>query len=105
MEKTRVEKYAKYREEIQNSFKDTSTFEKSSDRVKKIIRPSDTSHSISYDDVMSAFEIYDSNVDEKKPKTLGLDKRQILFVTSCILVIIALSVALVFIGLRVFGGN
>lgn len=101
---TRVEKYAAYREEIQNSFNDVSTKEKSSDRVKKIVRKGDTSNTISYDDVMGAYEIYDSNTEQPKRKMLNLEKRQIIFVTSCLLVIIALAIALVFVGLKAFGG-
>ena len=102
---TRVEKYASYRQEIQNSFNDVSTKEKSADRVKKILRNSDTSNSISYDDVMGAFEIYDSNKGREKRHMSTLEKRQIIFILSCLIVIIALAIALVFVGIKAFGGN
>lgn len=101
----RVEKYAKYREEIQNSFADVTTKEKSSDRVKQILRETGTSNSISYDDVMGAYEIYDSNPSETKHKVIKLEKHQIIFLCSCLVVIIALAIALIIVGIKVFGGN
>ena len=51
------------------------------------------------------YEIYDSNTEQPKRKMLNLEKRQIIFVISCLLVIIALAIALVFVGLKAFGGN
>ena len=102
---TRVEKYASYRKEIQDSFADTSTKETSSDRVKKILRNTDTSNRISYDDVMGAYEIYDSGDEKEVKKSRKVETRTIIFVVSCILIIVALAIALVFVGINAFGGN
>ena len=102
---TRVEKYAEYRKEIQNSFADTSTKEKSSDRVKKILRNTETSNTISYDDVLGAYEIYDSNDEVEEKKRHHIEKHTLIFVCSCILIIVALAIALVFIGIEAFGGK
>ena len=49
---TRVEKYAKYREEIQNSFNDMTTKEKTSERVQKILDNTDSGRNIALSDVM-----------------------------------------------------
>lgn len=102
---TRVEKYAEYRKEIQNSFNNISTKEKSSSRVEKIIQENRmTANNINYDDVMEAYEIYDKE-DPIEKKKREINKKQILFVMIYAIVILALVIALIFVGIKAFGGK
>lgn len=102
---TRVEKYAEYRKEIQNSFQIVTTKEKSASRVEKIIHENRmTSNTINYDDVMEAYEIYDTEDHEEKKKS-QINKKQILFVMIYAVIIAALIAALVIVGIKAFGGN
>ena len=102
---TRVEKYAEYRKEIENSFRDKTTKEVSSKRVEKMIKENRmTSNKINYDDVLEAYDIYDTGVQEEKRKS-KISKKQIIFVMIYSVIIIALIASLIIVGIQAFGGK
>lgn len=105
---TRVEKYREYRKEILNSFyteKKNTTKEKSSELVSKVTLNRESGNSISYDDVLEAYRIYDdSSTETKKEKKRRFEKQHRMFVLIGLGVIVALVVALVIIGINLFGG-
>ena len=80
---TRVEKYREYRKQILNSFyneKKNTTKEKSAELVSKATLNRDSNNSLSYDDVLEAYRIYDDSSDETKvEKKRRLQKQYILF--------------------------
>lgn len=101
---TRVEKYAEYRKEIQNSFRDVTTKEKSASRVDKIIQENRmTSNGMNYDDVMEAFGIYDTDDHEQKKKS-RINKKQIVSAIIYAIIILVLVGALIIVGIKAFGG-
>lgn len=106
---TRVEKYRAYRKEILNSFyveKNDSKKEKSSELVSKIALTRDDSSKMSYKEVLDAYKIYD-NQDEKqveKQQMSEYQKRHLKFVFICVGIIIILLVALILVGIKLFGG-
>lgn len=101
---TRVEKYAKYREEIQNSFNDMTTKEKTSERVQKILNNTDSGRNIALSDVMEAYEIYDQDDGENDKHKISVNKRKVLFTLFFLLIIIGLVVAMIIVGIKAFGG-
>ena len=107
---TRVEKYREYRKEILNSFyaDDEITKKKiASKRVSNATLNTDTGNSLSYQEVLEAYdELYDEKKDEPVKKTMSkAQKKQLLFVIIGILIVIALLVALIIIGINIFGGK
>ena len=102
---TRVEKYAEYRKEIQNSFKDTSTKEKSASRVDKILKDNHgSSQTINYDDVMNAYEIY-GNEEDTPTKKHHISAKSIVVGIIYGIIIAGLVVALILVGIKAFGGK
>ena len=106
---TRVEKYREYRKEILNSFYNEKKVTKKSilsERVSNATLNTDTGNSLSYDDVLEAYELYEEKKEEPAKKTLSkVQKKQLLFLIIGILVVVALLVGLIIVGINVFGGN
>ena len=106
---SRVEKYREYRKEILNSFYSTKKETKkdiASKRVSNATMNKDTGNSLSYEEVLEAYELYDENqpVQEKKHLSAA-KKRQLIFLIVGILISIALLVALIIVGIQIFGGK
>ena len=106
---TRVEKYREYRKEILNSFyNDKKVTKKSiaSQRVSNATLNTDTGNSLSYDDVLEAYELYDEKVEVQEKKTLSkVQKKQLVFLIVGILIVLGLLAGLIIVGIKVFGGN
>ena len=116
MAETRVQKFKEYREEIQNSFAETdvTTKKKTSDRVEKILdeqekeksnRNGSSSASISFDELMDSYEIYDKG--DKKTNVSPLEfkrKRHIAYMATAISVCSLLAIASLVVGILYFGG-
>ena len=110
MNETRVEKFKEYREEIQNSFSetDTTTKDKTSERVEKIIREQEGNNplelngdttTISFDELMNSYDIYEKDDQEKYVSPLEplLKKRNTYIITGfsiCGLLIVGIIVVL-----------
>lgn len=116
MPETRVEKYREYRREIQNSFKDSdlTTKKKTSDRVEKILNEQDKEHalkkspnnSISYDETMGAYELYEKDTSKKEISPLKkTQQRRVRYVIFASLVCTLLLVATIITGVLAFGGK
>ena len=105
---TRVEKYREYRKEILNSFyneKKNTKKQQSSELVSKATLNRDSNNSLSYDDVLEAYRIYDdSSTETKKEKTKRFKKQHRAFLFGGLAVILALAICLVIIGINLFGG-
>lgn len=114
MEKvTRVERFKAYREEIQMKYsnQNTTTKQKTSERVELVLQNSDNllasstyGNELSFDDVMGAYEIYDKK-DEKfiSPLEEKAKRRKTYLITSLV-VIGALAIACLITGILYFGG-
>ena len=108
---TRVEKYREYRKEILNSFyneKKNTTKEKSAELVSKATLNRDSNNSLSYDDVLEAYRIYDNDTleeDNSRKKKNRLTRQYVIFLMGGIAVAILLVVALIVIGINLFGGR
>lgn len=103
---TRVEKYREYRKEILNSFYHDEKETKKSIASKKVSKATinkDTTNSLSVDEVMEAYELYDDKEQIKTKKKLSShQKKEIYFFVGGIVVIIILVVALIIIGINIF---
>ena len=116
MAETRVEKYKEYRREIQNSFKDSdlTTKKKTSDRVEKILHEQDSerainknsSNSISYQETMGAYELYEKDVDKKSVSPLQKKhQRRVRYIIFASVVCSLLLAATIVVGYLTFGGK
>ncbi len=116
MAETRVEKYKEYRREIQNSFKDSdlTTKKKTSDRVEKILHEQDKEHaidrsssnSISYNETMGAYELYDKDADKKVVSPLQKKhQRRVRYIIFASVVCSLLLAATIVTGILAFGGK
>ena len=116
MAETRVEKYKEYRREIQNSFKDSdlTTKKKTSDRVEKILHEQDnersisksSSNSISYEETMGAYELYDKDTDKKEVSPLQKKHhRRVRYIIFASVVCSLLLAATIVVGYLTFGGK
>ena len=108
---TRVEKYREYRKEILNSFyneKKNTKKEQSSELVSKATLNRDSNNSLSYDDVLEAYRIYDNDTleeDNTRKKKAKLPKQYVIFLIGGISIAVLLVVALIVIGINLFGGR
>lgn len=112
---TRIEKYRKYREEIQAmSGDEVTTKVKTSQRAqqfldekdkKKLSEMNSSTISISYKEIMDAYDIYEKEHPEEKNMLELQEKRRKVFLIVGVSLIIALLIALVIVGIIVFGGN
>lgn len=105
---TRVEKYKDYRKEIQESFaeSDTTTKMLTSNRVEKIIDEqnnqtinSSDSTTISFDELMNSYQIYDKEQKEEEVSPLiNKQKKRIAYIVTSISIcsLIAISMLVVF---------
>lgn len=111
MVETRVEKYREYRREIQNSFseKDLTTKKKTSDRVNKILSDNtskrDSTNSISYNEIMGAYEIYDKDQKKVSSPLAKKHRRKVAYVIFATIVSILLITSTVIVGIITFGGK
>lgn len=113
---TRVEKFKKYREEIQNSFSESDYTTKmlTSSRVEKIIDEQNVSQNsnfdsktISYDELMNTFqtyETYDEN-DKYVSPLMKKHKKQIAYNVIATSICLLLALAIIVICILHFGGN
>ena len=107
---TRVEKYREYRKEILNSFyfdKKESKKSITSSKVSSATMNTDTGNSLSYEDVLNAYEIYEEEHPSKptKRKMNAFEKKQLIFILVGSGVALLLIVALFIVGIYAFGGN
>lgn len=111
MVETRVEKYREYRREIQNSFseKDLTTKKKTSDRVNKILSGNsskrDSTNSISYNEIMGAYEIYDKDQKKESSPLEKKHRRKVAYVIFATIMSILLITSTVIVGIIAFGGK
>lgn len=108
---SRVEKYKQYRDEIQNSFSevDETKAKKSSDYVSRLFGEQEqlnkNTSSISFNELMNAFDIYD-NGEEKYVSPLAnhakKKKRYIIFAISVCLLLLIMTIIL---GIFTFVGG
>lgn len=116
MPETRVEKYKEYRREIQNSFKDSdlTTKKKTSDRVEKILNEQDKerairkspANSISYDETVGAYELYEKDTDKKEISPLQkTHQRRVRYIIFASIVCTLLLAATIVTGILAFGGK
>lgn len=106
---TRVEKYREYRKEILNSFYSTKKETKkdiTSKRVSSATMNKDTGNSLSVDEVLEAYELYETSEPADKKKHLSVaQKRQLMLLIIGVLISIGIIVALIIIGIQIFGGK
>ena len=106
---TRVEKYRKYREEIEHfcfDEQEKTKKEQSSELVDEILKDEKrTTKSFAYDELMEIHKVYVDEPEETKKKLTSAKKKQILFVIICSVVIIGLLIGLILVGIKAFGGN
>lgn len=107
---TRTEKYKKYREEIKHSFfdeKDRTSKEISAELVGSFISSDKRqTNSLSFDEVMSAYETYETDEVIKPKKRTNLTKRnEIIFAIVMSIIIAALLVGVIITGINAFGGK
>lgn len=115
MADTRVEKYKEYRKEIQNSFSeaDLTTKKKTSDRVNKILTEQDkeqaiersSDSSISYKDLMGAYEMYDKNSVSEVSPLANRHKKKINYIIIASVTIVILIAITIIVGVLTFGGK
>ena len=107
---TRVEKYREYRKEILNSFyadKKVTKKKQSSDLVSRATLNQDATNSLSYDEVLEVYQIYDKGDDEtkKKNRLSKAQKHYRIFIIVCLTIIALLASGMVIVGIKLFGGN
>lgn len=106
---TRVEKYREYRKEILNSFyheKEESKKSIASSKVSQATFYKDTSNSLSVDEVLDAYSLYEKKEENVKKVSLNKSKKkELLFFVIMIGVVIILITALIIVGIFAFGGN
>lgn len=110
MEETRVSKYKEYRREISemSSEDDLTTKKMTSQRVSKYIKKDhrDTSNTLSLNEVMGAYEIYNhGELEEEKPPFESFHKRKALYIASYAVIALILIVGLIVTGILYFGGK
>lgn len=111
MAETRVEKYRAYREEIQNlsSDSDLTTQKKTSDRVNKLLESqegvSSRNESLSLDEMINAYEIYDKGIDsEESPLLVKAKRKHIYVLVSLITCFVLIGLTIIF-AIIAFGGK
>ena len=106
---TRVEKYREYRKEILNSFYSSKVETKkslASDKVSSATLNKDTANSMSVEQVLEAYKIYDDEQPVKTKKEMTpTKKKELAFFLIGIGVVAILITALVIVGVKAFGGN
>ena len=106
---TRVEKYREYRKEIVNSFYFEEKTGKKSEVSKKISEATlnkDTTNSLSVDEVLDAYEIYDEQGEVDKKKQLSkVQRKQLIKLLIAIGVVVVLVAAVIVVGILAFGGK
>lgn len=101
---TRMEKYADYRREIMQMKDESENTKKSqaSRKVSEILKKEDT---LALEDVLSGLDIY-QNEEINTTKHLSLkQKRKIIYISVCSIIIVALLVLTIVIGVNTFGGK
>lgn len=111
---TRVEKFKEYREEIQNSFSESDLTTKivTSNRVNEIIDEQNKiencqndSNTISYDQLMNSYQIYDKGeIDEYVSPLSSKYKKKLAYIITAISVNSLLAIALLVVTILHFGG-
>ena len=104
---TRVEKYREYRKEILNSFyfeeKETKK-SLTSKRVSEATLNKDTSNSLSVEEILDAYQLYEEKETVQKKKQLShFQKKQLILLLIGIILIIAIIIALIVIGINIWG--
>lgn len=113
---TRVEKFKKYREEIQNSFSESDYTTKmlTSSRVEKIIDEQNVSQNscfdsktISYDELMNTFQTYEAyeGNDKYVSPLIKKYKKQVAYNVVATSICFLLALAIIVICILHFGGN
>lgn len=104
---TRVEKYREYRKEILNSFyfKEKETKKSlTSKRVSEATLNKDTANSLSVEEVLDAYQLYEEKDNVQKKKQLShFQKKQLILLLIGIILIIAIIIALIVIGINIWG--
>ena len=98
---TRVEKYRTYREEIANMKIENFSSKKVTSQKIERIRIDNDSAKLGYDEVLNAFDIYDT--DAKKVKTkyrVHLRKAQIVYLVVATVVIVGLLIGVIITGTK-----
>lgn len=105
MPETRVEKYKSYREEIQSSFvEENPTSKKTSQRVEELLNGKKDNPSLSINQMIDAYDIYDKGQTKISNPLLGKAKKHKQYVWFCIIGIVLLTTIVVLLGLKTFGG-
>ena len=106
---TRVEKYREYRREIIASFyveKKETKKSIASDRVSSATMNGQTGNSLSVDEVLEAYELYDDKKEVKEKKKLSTaKKKELIFFLIGIGVAVILLTSLIIVGIFAFGGK
>lgn len=106
---TRVEKYREYRREIVNSFYvEKKETKKSiiSERVSSHTMNKDTGNTLSVDEVLEAYELYDDKKEVKEKKHMSsAKKKELIFFLIGIGVAVILLTGLIIVGIHAFGGK
>ncbi len=106
---TRVEKYREYRREILNSFyvdKKETKISITSNKVSSATMNKDTGNTLSVDEVLEAYELYDDKKETIEKKKLSTEKKkELLFFLIGIGVAVILLTSLIIVGILAFGGK
>lgn len=106
---TRVEKYREYRREILNSFyvdKKGTKISITSNKVSSATMNKDTGNTLSVDEVLEAYELYDDKKETIEKKKLSTEKKkELLFFLIGIGVAVILLTSLIIVGIFAFGGK
>lgn len=111
---TRVEKFKEYREEIQNSFSEADLTTKivTSNRVNEIIDEQNKvenykndSNTISYDQLMNSYQIYEKgDKDEYVSPLASKYKKKLAYIITAVSINSLLAIALLVVTILHFGG-
>lgn len=101
---TRMEKYADYRREILEMKGESENTKKhqASQKVNEILKKDDT---LALSDVLSGLDIYQENTSTAEKHLNYRQKRMIIFMTVCFVVIVTILVFTILVGIDVFGGK
>ena len=106
---TRVEKYREYRREILNSFyvdKKETKMSITSSKVSSATMNKDTGNTLSVDEVLEAYELYDDKKETIEKKKLSTEKKkELLFFLIGIGVAVILLTSLIIVGILAVGGK
>lgn len=106
---TRVEKYRKYRKEILASFyssKEETKKSITSEKVSQATLNKDTANSMSVEQVLDAYKLYEEEKPVEKKKQMNpTRKKELIFFLIGIAVVAILITALIIVGINAFGGK